>query len=196
MNAFHTLAQVVRIADWQAPHRANAKSAIAPAPRKGCRADPQVSMWPTTADDVVDWLLINGSQELPGHANTLERHARAAATLARRDGACDALIAAAVLHQLPCMADTADSHAAQLPMPWLRTLFPDAVLGPIRLMGAARTWLAMGDPASRQDFLKHEHASRALRLCRFEEAAHKPEAIDSALSWAALRPVLRRCALD
>lgn len=158
--------------------------------------DTQMSAWPTSVDDLVDWLVVNGQHELPGHSVSLEAYSRAAATLARRDGACDALIASALLHKLPGAADAHDRSNA-LPLPWLRTLFPDHVLGPIRLMAQAQTWLLMGDQSGpHHDFLERPHALRALRLCGFAEAAYRREAIESALPWSSLRPILRRCALD
>ena len=95
---------------------------------------PSPSAWPSTVDALVEWIEAHGNAELPGHDVSLARHARAAATLARRDGACDALIAAAVVHDLPFIEEQ-PTREAWLPMPWLRTLFDDNVLGPVRLMG-------------------------------------------------------------
>lgn len=151
--------------------------------------------WPTSAAELVDWIEAHALRTLPGHDLPLALHARMAATLARQDGACDALIAAAVLHDLTCTHDQPGCDA-WLPMPWLRTLFDDNVLGPLRLMSAARTHGLMGDPASRSAFVAEPHASRALRLVGYDEAARRADAAESALPWSALRPVLQRCTRD
>jgi predicted HD phosphohydrolase len=194
MRYSHPLTQLSRFTDWPI-----ARHAAVHSHQRQVDQDlaSKMSGWPNTTDDLVDWMLANGERELPGHAVPLQAHARAAATLARRDGACDTLIAAAALHKLPGLAEEhSHDQFAPPPMVWLRTLFPDAVLGPIRLMPAARAWLAMGDsPSVHHEFLDQSHALRALRLCGFEDAAYQPEAIGSALPWSALRPVLQRCAL-
>jgi hypothetical protein len=153
------------------------------------------SGWPSTVDALVEWIEAHGNTELPGHDVTLARHARAAATLARRDGACDALIAAAVVHDLPFIEEQ-PTREAWLPMPWLRTLFDDNVLGPVRLMGEARAHRALGDAASRSDFLSQPHAARAMRLVGFDTAARSREAAQSALPWSSLLPILHRVARD
>lgn len=153
------------------------------------------SGWPSTVDALVEWIEAHGNTELPGHDVTLARHARAAATLARRDGACDALIAAAVVHDLPFIEEQ-PTREAWLPMPWLRTLFDDNVLGPVRLMGEARAHRAQGDAASRSDFLSQPHAARAMRLVGFDTAARSREAAQSALPWSSLLPILHRVARD
>lgn len=163
------------------------------------------SAWPTDVDELVAWMRLHSDAGLVGSPGlTLEQQARATATWARRSGACDSLIAAAVLHELPFIEDV-PTRDAWLPMPWLRTLFPDAVLGPIRLLSAARAWrslpsqerggLAAGavDPDA---FLSRPHAARAVRLAEFEEAARRHGLDDTTLSWSALLPVLGRVCLN
>lgn len=154
-----------------------------------------ISAWPTDVDELVAWIRLHGEPDAdPGRAGrSLEAHARVAATWARRGGACDSLIAAAVLHELPFIEDV-PIREAWLPMPWLRTLFPDAVLGPIRLLSVARAWRAL--PGRSDDsFLSRPHATRAVRLAEFEEAARRHGPDDSTLPWSALLPVLSRVAL-
>ena len=151
-----------------------------------------IADWPTGVDDLVAWIRRH-SDRAADAGRPLETHARVAATWARHGGACDSLIAAAVLHELPFIEDV-PVREAWLPMPWLRTLFPEAVLGPIRLLGAARAWRAA--PGRPDDtFLIRPHAARALRLAEFAEAARRHGPDDSTLPWSALLPVLSRVAL-
>lgn len=154
------------------------------------------SAWPTDVDELVAWMRLHSDAGLVGSPGlTLEQQARATATWARRSGACDSLIAAAVLHELPFIEDV-PTRDAWLPMPWLRTLFPDAVLGPIRLLSAARAWRSLQVRADAPDaFLSRPHAARAVRLAEFEEAACRYGADEAALSWSALLPVLGRVSL-
>jgi hypothetical protein len=163
-----------------------------------------ISAWPTDVDELVAWMRLHSdlAADAVPQARTLELHARVTATWARRSGACDSLIAAAVLHELPFIEDV-PTRDAWLPMPWLRTLFPDAVLGPIRLLSAARAWRALpgrveaSEPAgdASDAFLARPHAARALRLAEFEEAALRHGHDETTLPWSALLPVLSRVAL-
>ncbi len=160
------------------------------------RAVVPASAWPTDVDELVAWMRMHSNAALFGTQGlTLEEHARATATWARRGGACDSLIAAAVLHELPFIEDV-PTRDAWLPMPWLRTLFPDAVLGPIRLLSAARSWRSLQVKADEPDsFLSRPHAARAVRLAEFEEAARRSGLDETALPWSALIPVLGRVSL-
>lgn len=163
------------------------------------------SAWPTDVDELVAWMRVHSdANPTGGHGLTLEQHARAAATWARRSGACDSLIAAAVLHELPFIEDV-PTREAWLPMPWLRTLFPDAVLGPIRLLSAARAWRGLPTQGlagftavldAADAFLNRPHAARAVRLAEFEEAARRHGLDDGTLPWSALLPVLGRVSLN
>jgi hypothetical protein len=163
------------------------------------RASVPASAWPTDVDELVAWMRVHSDTPVPGAALTLEQHARVTATWARRSGACDSLIAAAVLHELPFIEDV-PTRDAWLPMPWLRTIFPDAVLGPIRLLSAARAWrsLPAGLTVRAEEpdaFMNRPHAARAVRLAEFEEAARRSGVDESALPWSALMPVLSRVSL-
>lgn len=155
------------------------------------------SAWPTDVDELVAWMRVHSDVVHHGsHGLTLEEHARVTATWARRSGACDSLIAAAVLHELPFIEDV-PTRDAWLPMPWLRTLFPDAVLGPIRLLSAARAWRSLHVRVDEPDaFLNRPHAARAVRLAEFEEASRRQGVEESTLPWSALVPVLSRVSLN
>lgn len=164
------------------------------------RASVPASAWPTDVDELVAWMRVHSDAKPIGvPCLTLEEHARATATWARRSGACDSLIAAAVLHELPFIEDV-PTRDAWLPMPWLRTMFPDAVLGPIRLLSSARAWrsLLVGANARVHEpdaFLSRPHAARAVRLAEFEEAARRGGVDETTLPWSALMPVLSRVSL-
>ena len=173
----------------------NARAAANESPR----ASVPVSAWPTDVDELIAWMRVHSDVALFGPGLTLEQHARATATWARRSGACDSLIAAAVLHELPFIEDV-PTRDAWLPMPWLRTIFPDSVLGPIRLLSAARAWRSLlagqhGRVEEPDAFLSRPHAARAVRLAEFEEAARRGGVDETALPWSALMPVLSRVSL-
>lgn len=149
--------------------------------------------WPMDADGLVSWVQRHAHFEVPGQPLTLEPHVRAVATWVRRSGGCDSLIAAALLQGLQAVPEPAG-----VPVTWLRTLFPDSVIGPLRLLPAATAWRRLRDPAHllSDGFLGRPHAVRAVRLAECVEAARGQPVDLPMLPWSALLPVLRRCALD
>lgn len=84
-----------------------------------------------------------------------ERHAMQCALLAEQAGASDALVAAALLHDmghllaghLPASAVGKDDLHEYRALPFLRGAFPDAVLEPIRLHVEAKRYLCAAEPA-------------------------------------------------
>ena len=91
-----------------------------------------------------------------GHATyservAMEQHARQAAALARAEGADDALVLAALLHDVGHFLDEADSefgvtdHGANGGA-WVAERFVDAVSEPVRLHVAAKRYRCFVDP--------------------------------------------------
>ena len=82
---------------------------------------------------------------------TMEQHARQAAALARAEGAADALVLAALLHDVGHFLDEADSefgvtdHGTSGGM-WLAERFVEEVSEPVRLHVAAKRYRCFVDP--------------------------------------------------
>jgi len=91
-----------------------------------------------------------------GHATyservTMEQHARQAAALARAEGAGDALVLAALLHDVGHFLDEADSEFGVTDHgvtggAWVAERFVEAVSEPVRLHVAAKRYLCFVDP--------------------------------------------------
>ena len=91
-----------------------------------------------------------------GHATyservTMEQHARQAAALARAEGAADALVLAALLHDVGHFLDEADSEFGVTDHgtsggAWVAERFVDAVSEPVRLHVAAKRYRCFVDP--------------------------------------------------
>ncbi|MBS0321104.1 MAG: HD domain-containing protein [Proteobacteria bacterium] len=96
-----------------------------------------------------------GSREYDGEGVTQLEHALQAAAMAEEEGAADALIVAALLHDLghmlndqgetPTLRGVDDVHQYAA-LPFLRGLFPDAVLEPIKLHVDAKRYLCRARP--------------------------------------------------
>lgn len=128
----------------------------------------------------------------PGSVSQLE-HALQCAMLAERAGASDALITAALLHDLGHLVyeegefghDTDDEHQERA-IPWLRHLFPEAVLEPIRLHVDAKRFLCFSEGAYRDslsDTSKHTlelqgGVYRADEAARFIAQPFAPDAVN------------------
>lgn len=107
---------------------------------------------------IIDLFRDRGDSNYGGEAVTQREHALQAAMFARRTGAPDALVAAALLHDvghllhhLPEDAPdhgTDDSHEA-LAAEWLARHFAPEVVGPVRLHVAAKRYLCAADPSYR-----------------------------------------------
>jgi phosphonate degradation associated HDIG domain protein len=96
-----------------------------------------------------------GSRAYEGEGVSQLEHALQSAHLAERAGAAPELVCAALLHDLghllndrgdtPTLRGVDDRHQYAA-MPFLRQLFPDAVLGPIRLHVDAKRYLCATRP--------------------------------------------------
>jgi phosphonate degradation associated HDIG domain protein len=100
-----------------------------------------------------------GARQYTGEPVTQLEHALQTAHLAAESGASDALIAACLLHDLGHMIQPERDEADDTPtlrgvddrhqyvaLPWLRGLFDDAVLEPIRLHVDAKRYLCHASP--------------------------------------------------
>ena len=150
-------------------------------------------------------------------------HALQTAAWARQAGACDALITAALLHDIGHRAsddaapdEAADDHA-EIGAEMLADLFPPIVTEPIRLHGQAGRYLAATQPAGAEVFtsggchhpllraepmtqaegrlfMTHRHAGHALRLSHWDQAEGGP--IDAWRLVEPLRRIAQRCLRD
>ena len=92
-------------------------------------------------DDIESLLLNQGQAQYSGEPVTQLQHALQAATLAEGEGADDELVTAALLHDLghlvqdlgetPTLRGVDDLHQ-YIAVPFLRPLFPEALIGPAR----------------------------------------------------------------
>lgn len=150
-------------------------------------------------------------------------HALQTAARARQAGACDALITAALLHDIGHLAsddaapDEAPDDHAEFGAGMLAGLFPPIVTEPIRLHGQAGRYLAATQPfgaevfvsggchhplfqaepmaqAERLRFMTHRHAGHALRLSHWDQAEGGP--IDARRLVDPLRRIAQRCLRD
>ena len=137
-------------------------------------------------------------------------HALQTAERARRGGACDALITAALLHDIGHLAgddappeDRAQGHA-EVGAAMLAELFPPIVTEPIRLHWQAARYLTATQPVisralsmteeERLLFMTHRHAGHALRLSHWDEAEHAlPASRQLVLPF---RRIAQRCLRD
>ena len=108
-----------------------------------------------TLDDIEPLFIAKGSRMYAGEPVTQLQHALQSAQLAKQNGASAALVVAALLHDLghmvndqgetPTLRGIDDRHE-YVALPFLRRLFDDAVLQPIRLHVDAKRYLcARGD---------------------------------------------------
>ena len=161
-------------------------------------------------DDIADLLQRQGARQYGNEAVSQLDHALQCAHLAEAAGETAETIVAALLHDLGHLlrADAESSEPAQhsrddlhqfIALPFLRPLFSDAVLEPIRLHVDAKrhlcrtdaSYLAQLSPASIRslelqggvfsaqqaiEFMNHPHAATALRLRRYDDRAKTPGA--------------------
>ncbi len=106
-----------------------------------------------TVDEIVRLYRSKGSEWYGGEAVSQIEHALQSATLAEREGASFALVAASFLHDVGHLlahqahevaADVDDAHQYTA-LPFLRGAFSEAVLGPIRLHVDAKRYLCLAD---------------------------------------------------
>jgi phosphonate degradation associated HDIG domain protein len=161
-----------------------------------------------TLNEVVDLLQRRGHQQYGMEAISQLEHALQCADMAEQAGETPETIVAALLHDLGHLLaaerdgqvehDTSKDDLHQyMALPFLRTLFPDAVLEPIRLHVDAKRYLCLVDsgywaelsPASKhsleqqggvfseqeaQVFMQQNFAAEAVRLRRYDDLAKVP----------------------
>ena len=155
----------------------------------------------------------HGHIQYSGEPVTQLEHALQAAHMAEREGAGDALVVAALLHDLGHMlnlqgetptARGIDDQHQYFAIPFLRPLFPPAVIEPIRLHVDAKRALcalepdyyeALSEDSKRsltlqggifskdamQAFLAKPHAEDAMRVRRWDDQAKVPGATTPAI---------------
>lgn len=171
-------------------------------------------------EQITELFHAQGAVQYGSEAINQQQHALQCAHLAERSGASPELIAAALLHDLghllaasretPKAAGVDDLHQ-YLALPFLRGLFPDAVLEPIRMHVDAKRYLCHVDrhywaglsPASQRSlalqggpfsdgeaaaFIAQAFAADAVALRRWDDCAKDPSATPPA--WAHYAGVL------
>lgn len=155
-----------------------------------------------TLETISGWLRERGSGPYGGEAVTQQAHALQCATRALADGAGQALITAAFLHDIGHLSDSADDRRhphERIAARMLESLFPPAVTEPIRMHVDAKRYLCAAEPlywcglseASRRSlewqggpfsadeaaaFIATPFAEDAVRLRRWDDAAKVPGA--------------------
>jgi [1-hydroxy-2-(trimethylamino)ethyl]phosphonate dioxygenase len=118
-------------------------------------------------DEILDLFATKGARAYHGEAVSQEEHALQAGELAEREGASNALVVAALLHDVGHLLDGQDEDLAEHSIDgrheeaagsWLARHFGPEVTEPVRLHVAAKRYLYAVDPA----YLKG--LSRASRL--------------------------------
>lgn len=112
-----------------------------------------MSMISLAADDVIDLLEERGSQNYGGEAVSQLEHALQCARLAEAANEPDAVVAAALMHDLGHLLTVAEASATTSPddchqyiaLPYLRSHFGPEVLEPIRLHVDAKRYLCHVD---------------------------------------------------
>ena len=120
-----------------------------------------------------------GAEQYTGEPVTQLEHALQSALLAEREGADDALVTAALLHDLghllhdlgatPTLQGVDDVHQYRA-LPFLRGLFGDAVLDPIKLHVDAKRYLCATRPAYFAGLSEDSKRSLALQGGIFDTA--------------------------
>lgn len=173
-----------------------------------------------TLNEVVDLLQRRGHQQYGMEAISQLEHALQCADMAQQAGETPETIVAALLHDMGHLLaaerdgqsehDTSKDDLHQyIALPFLRTLFPDAVLEPIRLHVDAKRYLCLMDsgywaelsPASKHSleqqggvfseqqaevFMQQNFAAEAVRLRRYDDLAKVPAKVVPDLSHYAV----------
>lgn len=174
-----------------------------------------------TLDEITELFHANGAVQYGAEAVTQQQHALQSAHQAERAGASPALIAAALLHdlghllapeRLPGSRGGDDLHQF-MALPFLRGVFPEAVLAPIRLHVDAKRYLCQAapgywaglSPASKRSlvlqggvfsaeeaaaFMEQAFAADAVALRRWDDRAKDPQATTP--GWTHYAAVLQR----
>ncbi|MDP3138806.1 MAG: phosphohydrolase [Burkholderiaceae bacterium] len=179
-----------------------------------------------TLQDIEALFAERGAEQYSGEPVTQLQHALQSAALAEAEGADDALVTAALLHDLghllhdlgetPSLRGVDDVHQYRA-IPFLRGVFPDAVLDAIRLHVDAKRYLCATRPhyhdalsedsrrslllqggvfsAQQADaFIAQDGAADAVRLRLWDDLAKDAQAHTPALAHFMRRA--RRCALN
>ena len=166
-----------------------------------------------------------GGRAYEGEGVSQLEHALQSAHLAERAGATRELVCAALLHDIghllndrgetPTLRGMDDLHQYAA-LPFLRRLFPEAVLGPIRLHVDAKRYLCATRPGYREAlsadsqrslelqggvfsaaeaecFLRQRHAAEAVAVRLWDDAAKVAGAPTPELAY--FEPMLRACRL-
>jgi gamma-butyrobetaine dioxygenase len=161
----------------------------------------------TCVDYIVELFETRGDAEYLGEPVSQKEHALQCAELARHDGAPNALIAAALLHDVGHLLPNNDSAQPEVDLmheekasAWLRAYFEWDVTEPIRLHVIAKRYLCtiqpsyfkrlsqasveslalQGGPLSSDEakaFEKDAYFDAALRVRRWDEAAKEPRRV-------------------
>lgn len=179
-------------------------------------------------DDIVHLLSNKGQAQYGREAVSQLDHALQCARHAEESGEAHETIVAALLHDLGHLLaeNRTDVHDVEqqrddlhqyIALPFLRNVFPDAVLEPIRLHVDAKRYLCATDatyweslsPASKRSlvlqggissgeeakaFIAQPFAEQAVRLRRYDDLAKIPNC--AAPSLAHYRPLLEACRID
>ncbi|MBA4327863.1 MAG: phosphohydrolase [Polaromonas sp.] len=174
-----------------------------------------------TLDEITGLFHAKGAVQYGAEAVTQQQHALQCAYLAECAGAPPTLVAAALLHDLGHLlaprheptSPSADDLHQFIALPFLRGVFPEAVLAPIRLHVDAKRYMCRVDPsywaglspASRKslvlqggpfseeeahDFMAQAFAADAVALRRWDDGAKDPQA--STPGWTHYAAVLQR----
>lgn len=174
-----------------------------------------------TLDEITELFHAKGAVQYGSEAVTQQQHALQCAYLAEQAGASPALVAAALLHDLghllapaasPKSAGADDLHQF-MALPFLRGVFPEAVLAPIRMHVDAKRYLCQADPGywaslspvsqrslvlqggpfpaeEAAAFIAQAFAADAVALRRWDDSAKNPEAFTP--GWTHYAGVLQR----
>ena len=162
-----------------------------------------------TVDDIIGMLQVQGADQYGNEAVSQQQHALQCAHLAERAGAAPELVAAALLHDLghllaaraavPAPTMGRDDLHQYVLLPFLRGVFPAAVIEPIRMhvdakrylchasshylaslsMASQRSLVLQGGPFSADEaaaFLMQPFATDAVALRRWDDCAKDPMA--------------------
>lgn len=176
-----------------------------------------------TLEEITELFETQGAVQYGAEAINQHQHALQCAHLAERSGASVELVAAALLHDLghllttraPARVAGGDDLHQYLALPFLRGVFPDAVLEPIRLHVDAKRYLCHVDsryrsclsPASQRSlalqggpfsddeataFMAQPFAADAVELRRWDDLAKDPAATPP--GWTHYLGVLEKAA--
>jgi [1-hydroxy-2-(trimethylamino)ethyl]phosphonate dioxygenase len=145
-------------------------------------------------EEILDLFVKKGAAAYHGESVSQEEHALQAAELAEREGAPDALVVAALLHDVGHLLDGQDEDLAERGVDgrheeagcaWLSRHFGPEVTEPIRLHVAAKRYLCAVDPsylaglspASRLSLKLQGGPMNPAELAAFEGNAHYRDAV-------------------